>query len=160
MENSVEDTWSFEKEFGYEPPRPIGGRVCVMRYVKQFSGVIDSTEETSARSKYESIVGRVVRLGGSCFKGEYFKDWIEEDFFKVGDFVTFRVNPGTWFKYGKEDIFIKRELPKIISLENEAYNTKLIREHAEKKIDRPVLTIIYDEHINGIVEDPGYIERE
>ncbi len=143
----MEDTWSFESEFGFEPPRPLGDRVCIMRYVKKYSETIIASDSAEDRAKFESIVGRVVKLGSACFKGDSFKDWDKEDLYKVGDFVTFKVNPGTWLKYGPKDM--------------ENASVSLIHGAPIKDgRERPVLTVVFDDAINSIVENPDYVERE
>ena len=124
-----------------------------MRYTKKYSDTIIASEQANDRAKFESITGRVVKIGSGCFKGDSFKNWDKEDFYKVGDFVTFKVNPGTWFKYGKEDVSSRREDSTIIS---PYARNKIVFEVKE----RPVLTIVFDDAINSIVEDPNYIERE
>lgn len=143
----MEDSWSFEKEFGFNPPRPLGDRVCIMRYTKKYSNTVLAANEYEDRIKYESIVGRVVKLGSTCFKGDSFNNWDSEDLYKVGDFVIFRVNPGTWFKYGPPDM--EYSSPSIIH----GAPPKQARE-------RPVLTIIFDDALHSIVEDPNFVERE
>lgn len=154
----MEDTWDFKKEFGFEPPRPLGDRVCIMRYTKKYSETIASCEEADRRAEYESIVGRIVKLGSACFKGDSFNNWDKEDLYKVGDFVTFKVNPGTWFKYGKEDIRIKVEQPRILSpISHISKSQERINDVIKK---RPVLTIVFDDAINSIIENPDYVERE
>jgi hypothetical protein len=35
--------WSFEKEFGFKPPHPLGDRVSIMPYVKKSSEIIATT---------------------------------------------------------------------------------------------------------------------
>lgn len=98
----MEEKWSFEKEFGFNPPRPLGDKITVMQYVKKLSDLIAVTESTIKMQESECIVGRVVRLGSACFKSENFKNWDKEDFPKVGDWVVFRLNPGYWYKYGPQ----------------------------------------------------------
>lgn len=143
----MEDSWSFEKAFGFNPPRPLGDRVCIMRYTKKYSDTIIASNEAEDRIKFESIVGRIVKLGSACFKGDTFKDWDAKDLYKVGDFVTFKINPGTWFKYGPQSM--------------EKDEISLIHGAPSKQgVERPVLTIIFDDAINSIVEDPNYVERE
>jgi hypothetical protein len=118
-----------------------------MRYTKKYSDTIIAANEAEDRAKFESIVGRVVKLGSACFKGDSFKGWDEKDLFKVGDFVTFKVNPGTWFKYGPQEM--------------ENAEISLIHGAPPKaRIERPVLTIVFDDSINSIVEDPNFVERE
>jgi len=143
----MEGRWDFKKEFGFEPPRPLGDRVCIMRYVKKYSETIIASTHAEERAKYESIVGRVVKLGSGCFKSDEFKVWDKEDFYKVGDFVTFKINPGTWFKHGPSE------------MENK--EVSLIHGAPPKEAkERPVLTIVRDDAINSIVEDPNYVDRE
>jgi hypothetical protein len=143
----MEDSWSFEKEFGFNPPRPLGDRVCIMRYTRKYSDTIIASNEAEERAKFESIVGRIVKIGSACFKGDKFKEWDANDLYKVGDFVTFRVNPGMWFKYGPAEM----DKPEI----------SLIHGAPPKEAkEKPVLTIIFDDAINSIVEDPAYVDRE
>lgn len=143
----MEDSWNFEKEFGFNPPRPLGDRVCIMRYTKKYSDTIIASNQAEDRAKFESIVGRIVKLGSACFKGDSFREWDSEDLYKVGDFVTFKVNPGTWFKYGPQEM--ESSAPSLIH----GAPPNVGRE-------RPVLTIVFDDSINSIVEDPNFIERE
>ncbi len=125
-----QEAWSFEKEFGFNPPRPLGDKICIQQYVKRLlSDSIVAAETTLKMQKCECIVGRIVRLGSTAFKSDYFKDWPKEDFPKVGDWVTFKINAGVWYKYGPQGKGVT------------------------------VMTI-FDDAINDKVEDPSYVDRE
>lgn len=97
---SKDESWSFEKEHGFNSPRPIGPRILVQSYIKELSDTIISPDKVNEMQKWESIVGRVCKIGSASFKGERFKDWATEELPKVGDWVTFRPGSGTLKKYG------------------------------------------------------------
>ena len=90
----------FEERHGFKPPRPVGPNVLLEIYKHDLSETIAMTQQAKDRSKWESIVGRVCKTGGACYKGDRFKDWPLDELPKIGDWVTFKVNSGTIFKYG------------------------------------------------------------
>jgi hypothetical protein len=90
----------FEERYGFNPPRPVGPNVVIEIYKHEMSEIIEITEQERDRQKWESNVGRVCKIGGACYKGERFKHWPEEELPKVGDWITYKVNAGTVFKYG------------------------------------------------------------
>jgi len=94
------EAWSFEKEFGFNSSRPIGPRILIQVYVKELSKIVDTTGKTKDFMRWESIVGRVCKIGSASYKGERFKDWATEELPKIGDWVTYRPGAGTLKKYG------------------------------------------------------------
>jgi hypothetical protein len=90
----------FEDRNGFNPPRPVGPNILIEVYKSEMSDVIEITGQTRDRQKWESNVGRVCKIGGACYKGERFKYWPSEELPKIGDWVTYKVNSGTIFKYG------------------------------------------------------------
>lgn len=90
----------FEERYGFNPPRPVGPNVVIEIYKHEISETIEIVKTARDRQKWESNVGRVCKIGGACYKGERFKDWPEEELPKIGDWITYKVNSGTIFKYG------------------------------------------------------------
>lgn len=129
----MEKVWSFEKEFGFKPPRPLGDKVSIMPYVEKISEIIVQTDSTEENLRRETIVGRIVNMGSYAFKDDSllrpsFIGWAKEDIPMIGDWVTFRVNSGVRYKYGPPGKGV-------------------------------VVMTIYDQSVMDKVEDPSYVER-
>jgi len=126
------EKWSFEKEYGFNPPRPLGARVCIEQYVKSEesgAGIKLAKSEMSKRLDVaDCIVGRVVKIGSACFKSEDFKHWDKADLPEVGDWVTFKITPG-WKKYGPPGKGV-------------------------------CVITMFDDAINEKIEDPSYVSRD
>ncbi len=96
----TQEAWSFEKEFGFNSSRPIGPRILIQIYIRELSKVIDVSGKTKDFQKWESIVGRVCKIGSASYKGERFKDWAIDELPKIGDWITYKPGAGTLKKYG------------------------------------------------------------
>jgi hypothetical protein len=95
-----EEEFSFEKQFGFNGPRPVGPKIQLEIFVKKLSTTVETTGMTHEMQKFESRVGRVCKIGSACFKGERFKDWSKDELPKVGDWVVFKPGAGNMYKYG------------------------------------------------------------
>jgi hypothetical protein len=115
----------FEERYDFNAPRPVGPQVLIEVYKHEMSEVIEITEQSRDRQKWESNVGRVCKIGGACYKGERFKYWPQEELPKVGDWITYKVNAGTIFKYGPPgkgvDVMIIYDDYILSVIENPAY---------------------------------------
>lgn len=98
------EDWSFEKEYGFPPPRIVGPYIGVVIHKHVLSESIVITDDIMDVQKWTSNVGRLFNVGSACYKGERFKDW--EDLPKVGEWVVFKVNAGPLLKYRGIDISI------------------------------------------------------
>lgn len=90
----------FKDRHGFNPPIPVGPNIVIEIYKHEISETIEIVKTARDRQKWESNVGRVCKIGGACYKGERFKHWPVEELPKVGDWITYKVNSGTIFKYG------------------------------------------------------------
>jgi len=102
-------SYSFEEEFGFEPPRVVGAYMAIAVHKHIMTGThsesLEIPEDVKEKQKWASIVGRVVKLGSACFKGDAFKYW--EDVPKVGDWIVFKPNQGPMIEYrGKVDLLL------------------------------------------------------
>lgn len=96
--------WYFESEDGMEPPTPVGDKMVVEVYFPEMSdGGLALAEEYQIKLKFSSVVGRVIKLGSACFKGERFQYWDRVP--KVGEWITFKANPSSLLNYRGIPIF-------------------------------------------------------
>jgi hypothetical protein len=116
--------WTFEKEHGFAPPKPVGPYMVVQLYTQKLSDIISITAETRSGQRWISNVGRVINLGSACFKGEQFKDWDESDFPKIGDWITYKVNSGPTVKFRGIDIVIMFDDAMNMKLEDPEHITR------------------------------------
>lgn len=93
------------ERLGKNHPVPLGWTAILETYSpgKKFKStdgndsIFDRPDSAIDRDQYHSCVGRILMLGGCCFKGDKFKDW--EIFPEVGDYVKIKKYQGilnTW----------------------------------------------------------------
>lgn len=103
-EKTWEGEWTFEKQYGFRPPKAVGPYMIVELYTPKLSDVIAITNKTRGDQKWISNVGRLISLGSACFKGEQFQHWSEDDIPKVGEWIHFKHNAGPVNKFRGVDI--------------------------------------------------------
>lgn len=123
-ERTWEGEWTFEKQYGFKPPKAVGPYMVVVLYTKKLSDVIVITNKTSSDQKWISNVGRLISLGSACFKGEQFQHWSEDDIPKIGEWIHFKHNAGPVNKFRGIDIVTMYDESINMQIEDPEYVTR------------------------------------
>lgn len=124
VERTWEGEWTFEKQYGFPPPKAVGPYMIVELYTPKLADAIVLTNKTRSDQKWISNVGRLISLGSACFKGEQFQHWSEDDIPKIGEWIHFKHNAGPVNKFRGVDIVTMYDESINMKLENPEHVTR------------------------------------
>lgn len=124
LERTWEGEWTFEKQYGFPPPKAVGPYMIVELYTPKLSDVITITNKTRSDQRWISNVGRLISLGSACFKGDQFQHWSESDIPKIGEWIHFKHNAGPVNKFRGIDIVTMYDESINMQLENPEHVTR------------------------------------